>query len=189
MFQVAQAATVNLTPVVLELGGKDPAIILPNTDLEKYASMWMRGVFQANGQNCIGIERFLVPLELHDRFINMMAARIAKLRLGSMMSSSADGFVSVVDNGSMISNARFEELERLIKGAERDGAEIVCGGERWQHAYHEDGAYVRFTFLTIERNADEFLPRYFEPTLLGHVNENMEIAQTEGGSTAPSPRS
>ncbi|KAG8909493.1 Meiotic Sister-Chromatid recombination aldehyde dehydrogenase, partial [Tulasnella sp. 408] len=158
--KVAQAATVNLTPTVLELGGKDPAIILPNTNLEKYASMWMRGVFQANGQNCIGIERFIVPVELHDRFLDMMTARIAKLRLGSVLSSSADGFVSVVDNGSMISDARFEELERLIKAAERDGAEIVTGGERWQHAYHENGAY-------------------FEPTLIGHVNENMEIAQTE----------
>ncbi|KIO27890.1 hypothetical protein M407DRAFT_22808 [Tulasnella calospora MUT 4182] len=158
--KVAQAATVNLTPTVLELGGKDPAIILPNTDLEKYASMWMRGVFQANGQNCIGIERFIVPVELHDRFLDMMTARIAKLRLGSVLSSSADGFVSVVDNGSMISDARFEELERLIKAAERDGAEIVTGGERWQHAYLENGAY-------------------FEPTLIGHVNENMEIAQTE----------
>ncbi|KAG8911768.1 Meiotic Sister-Chromatid recombination aldehyde dehydrogenase [Tulasnella sp. 417] len=47
--KVTQAAAVNLTPTVLELGGKDPAIILPNTDLEKYASIWMRGVFQANG--------------------------------------------------------------------------------------------------------------------------------------------
>ncbi|KAG8911767.1 hypothetical protein FRC01_005530, partial [Tulasnella sp. 417] len=53
-----------------------------------------------------------------------MTARIAKLRLGNVLSSSADGFVSVVDNGSMISNARFEELERSIKVAERDGAEI-----------------------------------------------------------------
>lgn len=42
--QVAQAATVHLTPVTLELGGKDPAIILPETNIEKWASVWMRGV-------------------------------------------------------------------------------------------------------------------------------------------------
>lgn len=100
----------------------------------------MRGVFQANGQNCIGIERFIVPVELHDQFLDMMAARIAKLRLGSVLSSSEEGFVSVVDTGSMISDARFEELERLIKAAERDGAEIVSGGERWKHAYLDNGA-------------------------------------------------
>lgn len=43
-FQVAQAATLHLTPVTLELGGKDPAIILPETDIEKWAPTWMRGV-------------------------------------------------------------------------------------------------------------------------------------------------
>ena len=42
--QVAVAATVNLTPVTLELGGKDPAIILPGTELEKWISVWMRGI-------------------------------------------------------------------------------------------------------------------------------------------------
>lgn len=42
--KVAVAATVNLTPVTLELGGKDPAIILPGTNLEKWISIWMRGV-------------------------------------------------------------------------------------------------------------------------------------------------
>ena len=136
------AATVNLTPVVLELGGKDPAIILPNTDLEQYASMWMRAVFQGSGQNCIGIERFIVPENLHDRFLDIMSARIKKLRLGSVLSSSPDGFVSVVDTGSMITDARFAELERLVKAAERDGAEIVSGGERWQHPYLEEGSYV-----------------------------------------------
>ncbi|KAG8902841.1 Meiotic Sister-Chromatid recombination aldehyde dehydrogenase, partial [Tulasnella sp. 417] len=125
--KVAQAATVNLTPTVLELGGKDPAIILPSTDLEKYASIWMCVVFQANGQNCIGIERFIVPVELHDQFLDIMTARIAKLRLGSVSSSSADGYVSVVDNGRVISNARFEGLERLIKATERYGAAIVTG--------------------------------------------------------------
>lgn len=113
----------------------------------------------------------------------MMTARIAKLRLGSVLSSSADGFVSVVDNGSMISDARFEELERLVKAAERDGAEIVTGGERWQHAYHENGAYVTFPELAVGgAMLTSFFFRYFEPTLIGHVNENMEIAQTEGTS-------
>jgi len=89
-----------------------------------------------------------------------MGGRIKKMRLGSVLSSSQEGFVSVVDGGSMISDARFGELERLVKAAERDGAEIVTGGQRWQHPYLEEGSY-------------------FEPTLIGHVNENMEIAQTE----------
>ncbi len=44
VFQVAVAATTNLTPLTLELGGKDPAIILPGTDITKWLSIWMRGI-------------------------------------------------------------------------------------------------------------------------------------------------
>jgi len=134
------AALTHLTPVLLELGGKDPVVILPHTNLERYSATWMRGVFQGAGQNCVGAERFLVPVELHDAFVDMMEARIKKLRLGSVLAPSADGFVSVVDGGSMISDARFDDLEKLIKSAERDGAEIVAGGERWRHAYLEEGS-------------------------------------------------
>ena len=42
--QVAKAATKHLTPVTLELGGKDPAVILPGTEIDKWASIWMRGI-------------------------------------------------------------------------------------------------------------------------------------------------
>jgi acyl-CoA reductase-like NAD-dependent aldehyde dehydrogenase len=44
LFQIANAATQHLTPVTLELGGKDPAIILPGTDIERWSSLWMRGI-------------------------------------------------------------------------------------------------------------------------------------------------
>lgn len=100
----------------------------------------MRGVFQAAGQNCIGIERFIVPRSQHDEFIHMMSARIKKLRVGSVLNSSQEGYVNVVDGGSMISDGRFGELERLIQAAERDGAEIVAGGQRFQHPYLEEGS-------------------------------------------------
>ncbi|KAF8340576.1 Aldehyde/histidinol dehydrogenase [Cantharellus anzutake] len=158
--KVAMAATVNLTPVTLELGGKDPCIILPRTNIQKWSSVWMRGAFQSMGQNCIGIERFLVHSSLYEEFMTEMADRVSKLRLGSVLSSSAEGFVSVVDGGSMINNARFDELERLMTDAESLGADVRCGGTRWRNPYSEQGAY-------------------FRPTLIGNVNEQMEIARTE----------
>lgn len=46
--------------ILLELGGKDACVILPNTKLSDYYDTWMRGCYQASGQNCIGIERFVV---------------------------------------------------------------------------------------------------------------------------------
>lgn len=63
--KVALAAAENLTPTCLELGGKDPAFILPDADFNFFADTWMRGAFQGAGQNCIGIELFLVSPQLN----------------------------------------------------------------------------------------------------------------------------
>lgn len=60
----------------------------------------------------------------------------------------------------MISHHRFAELERLVNGAIEDGASVEVGGQRWRHAYLEDGAY-------------------FGGTVIGNVDNGMEIAQTE----------
>lgn len=57
---VAKAAAQNLTPTCIELGGKDPAFIMPDADMKSFQSTWMRGAFQSAGQNCIGIELFMV---------------------------------------------------------------------------------------------------------------------------------
>jgi acyl-CoA reductase-like NAD-dependent aldehyde dehydrogenase len=62
----------------------------------------------------------------------------------------------------MISQARFDELERMIRDAESEGAEVCCGGTRWTHVYLKEGAY-------------------FGATVIGGVEPQMEIAQRERG--------
>ncbi|KIK63576.1 hypothetical protein GYMLUDRAFT_221740 [Collybiopsis luxurians FD-317 M1] len=157
--KIAQDATVHLTPVTLELGGKDPAIILPNTNLEQWISTWMRGIFQNAGQNCIGIEKLIVHVDQYDDLYDMLKERIEKLRCGSVTLPSDQGYLSPVDVGAMISNNRFDALEALIKQAEEDGAKIV-NGERYQHVYHDQGTY-------------------FLPTLVGLTQNSAAIAQQE----------
>ncbi|KZV89342.1 ALDH-like protein [Exidia glandulosa HHB12029] len=167
--KVAEAACRNLTPVTLELGGKDPAVIMPGTPLERYISIWMRGIFQGSGQNCIGIERLVVHTSQHDQLVNLLAERAQRLRLGSVLApvlgedDEDDGTVRyrpIIDCGSMISADRFSELEQIIRDAVEDGADLVTGGERWRHAYLEQGSY-------------------FQPTVLANVQQGMEIAQQE----------
>ncbi|KAF5386922.1 hypothetical protein D9615_001926 [Tricholomella constricta] len=157
--KIAQAATVHLTPVTLELGGKDPAIVLPGTDLEKWASLWMRGIFQNMGQNCIGIERLIVHSSQYDELHAILSKRIISLRTGSVLAPSPEGYVSTIDCGSMISRERFQGLERIIRDAEEAGANIV-NGTAYNHVYLENGAY-------------------FTPTLVGPVDPSMDIAQQE----------
>ncbi|KAH9858318.1 meiotic sister-chromatid recombination aldehyde dehydrogenase [Lenzites betulinus] len=157
---VAQAATEYLTPVTLELGGKDPAIILPSTDLEKWISLLMRGVYQNAGQNCIGIERILVHESQYDELFRMFNERADKLRPGHSLKSPGDGVAPAADVGAMVSGDRFPGLEQFIGEAVEGGAVLSVGGQPWHHPYLEQGSY-------------------FKPTVLGNVDPESTIAQHE----------
>ncbi|KAI0308256.1 Aldedh-domain-containing protein [Multifurca ochricompacta] len=156
--EVAIAATQHLTPVTLELGGKDPAIVLPGTDIEQWSSLWMRGIFQNAGQNCIGIERLLVHRSQYDEVYNLILSRARGLRTGAAL--SADGVGTGVDVGSMISRDRFQTLQDRVEAAEARGARVELGGRPHSHPYLNNGAF-------------------FEPTVIGEVRQDMDIAQHE----------
>lgn len=121
---IATTAAQNLTPLCIELGGKDAAILLPSTDIDTFASTFLRAAFQASGQNCIGIERFIVHESLVDRLVTLLKPRIEALRQGK-------------DYGAMISTARFDELESIIGEAEKDGAKVLLGGKRGTGHYFQ----------------------------------------------------
>jgi len=140
----------------VELGGKDASIVLDDVrDLEKVAPFLMRGVFQSAGQNCVGIERVIALPKSYDRLIKMMQPRVAALRQGSALDDEEN-----VDVGACISAAGFDRLEALIRDAVANGAELLCGGTRFQHPRWPKG-------------------HYFAPTLLVGVTPNMAIAQEE----------
>ncbi|MCJ1249613.1 Meiotic Sister-Chromatid recombination aldehyde dehydrogenase [Trapelia coarctata] len=152
---VCASAAKSLTPVCVELGGKDPAIILDDVrNLPKVASILMRGVFQSAGQNCIGIERIIALPAIYPKLISLLEPRIKTLRLGSALTDSD------VDVGAMISPDAFSRLEALISEAVSQGAKLLAGGKRYHHPKHPKG-------------------HYFQPTLLVDVTPTMRIAQEE----------
>ena len=158
--KVLTSAARALTPVTVELGGKDPAIILddPTTirDIESVSSILLRGVFQSAGQNCVGIERVIALPKIHDALLEKVKPIIANMRLGSALLSPHDS----IDMGAMISPASFDRLESLISAAVDQGATLHCGGGRFKHPQYPAGYY-------------------FAPTLLSDVTPSMAIAQTE----------
>ncbi|KAN0075408.1 Aldehyde/histidinol dehydrogenase [Tylopilus felleus] len=158
--KVAMAATEHLIPVTLELGGKDPAIILPDTDIQRWASVWMRGVFQNAGQNCIGIERLIVHSEQFDELYETLTERVKKLRVGSVLAPSREGYINTVDCGSMLTSDRFDLLENFIFEAHEAGAQMAVGGKKYLHPSSAGNAY-------------------FAATVLGDVDPKSRIAQTE----------
>ncbi|KAH9947117.1 meiotic sister-chromatid recombination aldehyde dehydrogenase [Amylocystis lapponica] len=158
--KVAMAATQHLTPCTLELGGKDPAIIMENTDLQRWISVLMRAFFQNSGQNCVGLERIIVHSSQYEELYAMMAERAMELRPGSALAMPDDGFVPVVDCGAMINTDRLENLQRIISNARDAGVQIDGEGKRRIHPYLEEGAY-------------------FGPTVVGNPDPFSEIAQAE----------
>lgn len=152
---VAASASKSLTPLCIELGGKDAAIILDDVpDVKSLSSVLMRGVFQSASQNCIGIERIIVLPQVYPKLASILEERIKGLRPGSVL----DG--EEVDCGAMVSAACFDKLETWIEDAVQKGARCLVGGKRFVHPKYPQG-------------------HYFAPTLLVDVTPEMLIAQNE----------
>ncbi|KAJ5698915.1 hypothetical protein N7462_000920 [Penicillium macrosclerotiorum] len=162
--KVCASAAKSLTPVTVELGGKDPAVILDDArtvrNLPAIASILMRGVFQSAGQNCIGVERVVALPGTYDKLIELVKPRIQALRLGSILLDTPANSTTTPDMGAMISPASFDKLEGLISEAIAQGARLLAGGKRYSHPKHPQG-------------------HYFAPTLLVDVTRDMRIAQEE----------
>ncbi|KAK9469486.1 Aldehyde/histidinol dehydrogenase [Lipomyces arxii] len=158
--RVLAATSKSLTPVTIELGGKDAAVVLDEyqsswDDCSALASVLMRGSFQSTGQNCIGIERIIAQPKAYDALKSVLAKRIPKLRLGSVLDQDTD-----IDLGAMINSSRFDSIESLITDAVSRGATLLYGGKRYSHPIFPLGSY-------------------FNPTLLADVTPDMPIARAE----------
>lgn len=154
--KVLESAAKELTPCVIELGGKDSVIVLDDVeDLKALSSVLMRGTFQSAGQNCIGIERVIALPQAYDGLLEILSQRVKELRVGSDIDQ-----LDEIDMGAMISDNRFEQLKELIDDAVSKGAKLVAGGSQYQHPNYPQG-------------------NYFEPTLLADVDKNMRIFSEE----------
>ncbi|CAG8529675.1 16903_t:CDS:10 [Funneliformis mosseae] len=153
--QVMKAASDNLTPCILELGGKDCAIIRHDANLSQALPITMRGTFQNAGQNCVGLERILIHESLYDGFVVMVTEQIKKLKVGSILNDD-----DIVDIGAMTMSGQGERLQNLIQASVSEGAKLVLGGRPFTHPKYPTA-------------------QYFEPTLLIDVTPNMTILKQE----------
>jgi succinate-semialdehyde dehydrogenase/glutarate-semialdehyde dehydrogenase len=148
--RVAEAAARHLLPVVLELGGKDPMIVLPDVDLEVATSGALWGAFMNAGQTCLSVERCYVHRSIYEPFMRLMTGKIAKLRVGN-------GLDSEVEMGPLISQRQLRIVEAHVEDAVQCGARLLAGGRR----------------LT------ELGPNFYAPTLLADVTPEMRVIQEE----------
>jgi succinate-semialdehyde dehydrogenase/glutarate-semialdehyde dehydrogenase len=122
--QIMSLASQRLTPLTLELGGKDPCIVLEDADLERAAEGVVWGAFVNAGQTCVCIKRLYVQEKIYDRFAQMLTSKVSALRLGYGTNGHD------VDVGPLISEGALRRTEEMVARAVRDGGEVLVGGKR-----------------------------------------------------------
>jgi acyl-CoA reductase-like NAD-dependent aldehyde dehydrogenase len=119
---IAKLAAEHLKPVLLELGGKAPLIVLDDADLDQAVDAAAFGAFMNQGQICMSTERIVVDQKIADAFVAKLAAKAAKLPAGDPR-----GHVVL---GSLVDLAPAERMDVLIADAVEKGAKLVSGGKR-----------------------------------------------------------
>src|SRR5215813_135990 len=155
--RVAEAAAKHLTGVVLELGGKDPMIVLEDANLENAARGAVWGAFANAGQACASVERCYVHESVASEFVKRVVEETRALKQNV-------GVIDDTDIGAMSSERQLRIVEKHVQDAIGKGAHILIGGRR-----HPD-----------------FDGSFYEPTVLTNVDHNMEIMREETfGPTLP----
>jgi succinate-semialdehyde dehydrogenase/glutarate-semialdehyde dehydrogenase len=122
--EIMSLASQRLTPLTLELGGKDPCIVLEDADLERAAEGVAWSAFVNAGQTCACVKRLYVHDAIYGRFTELLKSKIASMRLG-------DGTGDMeVDVGPLISEAALLRTESMVDQAVRDGGRVLVGGKR-----------------------------------------------------------
>jgi acyl-CoA reductase-like NAD-dependent aldehyde dehydrogenase len=155
--KVAEAAARRLIPASLELGGKDPMIVLSDADVERAANFATYYSMQNAGQTCISIERVYVEEPVYDEFVAKVSEKVRELRVGK---PEGPGSVEV---GAITFPPQMDTIKDHVADAVQKGARVLAGGNE----VHGPG-------------------RFFEPTVLVDVDHSMKIMTEETfGPTLP----
>ncbi len=150
---VARVAGESLKPLVLELGGSDPFIVMPSADLSLAIATAVRARTINNGQSCIAAKRFIVHREIAEEFTRGFAAGMLALRVG-------DPINPTTELGPLATVRLAQELHQQVRSSVKMGARLVCGGVRSD----EGSAYYPATVLTdIPVNAPAYFEELFGP--------------------------
>jgi acyl-CoA reductase-like NAD-dependent aldehyde dehydrogenase len=148
--KIAQVAAERLLPVVLELGGKDPMIVLDDADIDVTSSAAVWGACVNAGQACLSVERCYVHRSIYEQFVEACAAKVRKLRVGNGSDLS-------IDVGPMIGEQQIRVVETHVADALAKGARLLVGGARMR----------------------ELGPTFYSPTVLADVDHSMRVMRDE----------
>lgn len=139
--------------VQLEMGGKNPTVVLKDADLDYAADVLVNGAFFSTGQKCTACSRAVIEKAIYEPLLEKLVAKTRKLKIGN-------GLEPGIDIGPAVDQAQLETDLKYIEIAQNEGAQLVCGGQRLTGEKYDLGYFV-------------------EPTIFTGVTANMRIAQEE----------
>jgi aldehyde dehydrogenase (NAD+) len=181
---IIEAAAGNLKQVTLELGGKGPAIVLDDADIEVAADGVLYGVMTGSGQACSSGTRLLLPDSLHDRFVARLVERAKTLRVGP------DTLDPATDMGPLISSEQRDGILAHLRVAVEEGATVATGGRSPEGEEYASGHWLEPTVVTgvsphMKIACDEVFGPVLSVLRYSSVEEAIAIANdTEYGLTA-----
>jgi 5-carboxymethyl-2-hydroxymuconic-semialdehyde dehydrogenase len=148
---IMQQGAATLKRVHFELGGKNPVIVFDDADLDRALDAVVFMIYSLNGQRCTSSSRLLVQSSIHDEFVEKVAERARRLRVGDPLDPQTEV-------GPLIHPRHLDKVMGYMDVARSEGASIVCGGTR--HDHNPNGFFV-------------------QPTLFGGAKPGMRIAREE----------
>ena len=170
--KIMEACSKKLNRLVLELGGKDPMIILKDADLKKAVPYAVNGSLRNSGQVCVSVERIYVEDRIAAKFEKLVLDEVKKYRVGS-------GFEDV-DMGPMVSETQRNHVMGQIDEAKRKGAKVLFGGEKMDR----EGFFIEPTVITnLSEKHDIMVTETFGPVICIQKVKNAEEAIEKANNT------
>ncbi|WP_297842692.1 aldehyde dehydrogenase family protein [Pseudomonas sp.] len=120
--QIAVDCIARQAKVQLEMGGKNPQVILDDADLKQAVELSVQSAFYSTGQRCTASSRFIVTAGIHDKFVEAMAERMRSIKVGHALKSG-------IDIGPVVSKAQLDQDLSYVAIGQQEGARLVSGGE------------------------------------------------------------
>ena len=150
---IQKNAAKNLMPTQLELGGKNPAVVLKDADLDEASSAIVLGAFACSGQWCTSTSRVIVEKEVAKDLVEMLKSKTQKIKIGN-------GSHPETGMGPVCGIKQLETISNYITIGKKEGATLCCGGDQLTEGDYKKGCFVK-------------------PTIFSEVTEKMRIATEE----------
>ena len=170
--KVGEAAMKRQARVQLEMGGKNPLVVLEDADLERAVMCAVDGGFYATGQRCTASSRVIVVDAIHDRFVAAVAERAKALKVGDALDPSTE-------IGPAVSQAQLEQSLKYVQIAKGEGGRIVTGGEQLsleKPGFYISPAVIADTAPDMQINRDEVFGPVVSTIRVGSYEEALAVA-------------